>query len=75
MVTSWCQDVPFEEHLANLRMVFERLREAKLKLSPGKCNLFQLKVGYLDHMIILSVDGISINLRKIEAVSIHGLHL
>ena len=58
----------FEEHLANLRTVFERVRKAKLKLSPGKCNLFQLKVGYLGH--ILSADGISTDPRKIEAVSI-----
>ena len=57
----------FEEHLANLRMVFERLRTAKLKLLPGKCDLFQLRVGYLAH--ILSANGISTDPRKIEAVS------
>jgi hypothetical protein len=28
----------FENHLANLREVFERLKEAHLKLSPKKCN-------------------------------------
>jgi hypothetical protein len=26
----------FQEHLLNLRKVFERLREARLKLNPGK---------------------------------------
>ena len=57
----------FEEHLANLRMVFERLHIAKLKLSPGKCDLFQLRVGYLGH--ILSESGISTDPGKIEAVS------
>ena len=57
----------FEEHLANLRMVFERLRTAKLKLSPGKCDLFQPRVGYLGH--ILSANGISTDPRKTEAVS------
>ena len=31
----------FESHLANLREVFERLKEAHLKLSPKKCHLFQ----------------------------------
>ena len=44
----------FEEHLANLRMVFERLRNAKLKLSPAKCDPFQSRVSYLGH--ILSVN-------------------
>ena len=62
----------FEEHLTNLRTVFERLRIAKLKLSPGKCNLFQPKVGYLGH--ILSAEGISTDPRKIEAVSTWSPH-
>jgi hypothetical protein len=57
----------FEEHLCNVRMVLERLREAKLKLSPGKCYLFQSQVGYLGH--ILSANGICTDPRKIEAVS------
>jgi hypothetical protein len=30
----------FENHLANLREVFERLKEAHLKLSPKKCHFF-----------------------------------
>jgi hypothetical protein len=30
----------FENHLANLRELFERLKEAHLKLSPKKCHFF-----------------------------------
>ena len=31
----------FQEQLDNLRKVFQRLREAHLKLNPAKCQLFQ----------------------------------
>jgi hypothetical protein len=34
----------FENHLANLREVFERLNEAQVKLSPKKCHFFKTKV-------------------------------
>ena len=33
----------FDEHLCNLQAVFERLRQAGLKLHPRKCHLLQLK--------------------------------
>jgi hypothetical protein len=42
----------FQEHLLNLRKVFERFREARLKLNPGKCQLLQKKSstsGILSH--------------------------
>jgi hypothetical protein len=35
----------FQEHLLNLRKVFQRLREARLKLNPEKCQLFRRKYG------------------------------
>ena len=56
----------FSQHIANLRQVFERLRKAKLKLSPKKCILFQRKVQYLGHVV--SEEGISPDPGKIEAV-------
>jgi len=34
----------FENHFANLREVFERLKEAQVKLSPKKCHFFKTKV-------------------------------
>ena len=34
----------FEQQIDNLQMVFQRLKEANLKLNPKKCNLFQREV-------------------------------
>ena len=62
----------FEEALENLQLVFQRLREANLKLKPKKCFLFQPKVTYLGH--VGSESGISCDPAKIEAVEI-GQHL
>ena len=39
----------WEEHLARLREVFERLRHAKLKLGAAKCTFAAKEVSYLGH--------------------------
>ena len=57
----------FDDHVKNLSLVFDRLREAKLKLSPKKCNLFQSEVSFLGH--IVSREGISTDPKKISAVA------
>ena len=44
-----------EEEIQRLRVVFERLRKAGLKLKPSKCSLFQQSVKYLGH--IVSTEG------------------
>ena len=41
----------FEEHLSNLELVFDRLREAKLRLQPVKCKLCKKKVNFLGHSV------------------------
>ena len=56
----------FDEHIENLDKVFERLREAKLKLSPQKCVLFQKQVSFLGHTI--SENGVSTDPKKIQDV-------
>ena len=56
----------FPQQITNLHLVFERLRKAKLKLSPKKCVLFQRKVKYLGHVV--SKEGISPDPVKVEAV-------
>jgi hypothetical protein len=52
------------QELDNLRKVFQRIREARLKLNPGKCQLFQ-EVRYLGHV---SASGIATDPEKLEAV-------
>lgn len=56
----------FDQALENLQLVFQRLREANLKLKPKKCFLFQPKVTYLGHVV--SEDGITCDPAKVEAV-------
>jgi hypothetical protein len=57
----------FNDHLINLRTVFQRIREAKLKLAPPKYILLQPKVSYLGHVI--SGEGISTDPKKVQAIS------
>jgi hypothetical protein len=56
----------FEKHLVNSRKVFQRFREARLKLNPEKCQLLQKEVRYLGH--IVSPERISTDPEKLEAV-------
>ena len=56
----------FENQILYLKQVFERLRQANLKLSPKKCHLFKHKVAFLGH--IVSDEGISTNPEKVETV-------
>ena len=41
----------WEEHLARLRKVFERLRHAKLKFGAAKCTFAAKEVSYLGHRV------------------------
>jgi hypothetical protein len=56
----------FESALENLTEVFERLRQANLKLKPSKCKFFQKQVSFLGHVI--SEKGVSCDPKKISAV-------
>ena len=56
-----------ETHVQALRAVFQRLRDANLKLSPKKCFVAKKSVKYLGH--IVSQDGIRVNPDKTTAVS------
>lgn len=53
-------------HLARLEQLFQRLREAHLKLKPSKCNVFQRRVSFLGYTV--SGEGISTDPSKIDAV-------
>jgi predicted aspartyl protease len=54
------------EELERLKVVFERLRAANLKLKPKKCHLFQKQVTYLGH--IVSEHGVGTDPDKVKAV-------
>lgn len=56
----------FPQHLANLTQVFDRLREAGLKLQPRKCCLCSQHVEFLGHVV--SPEGVSTDPKKIEKV-------
>ena len=40
-----------ESHLQHMKVLFQRLREADLKLKDSKCNYFKTHVQYLGHLV------------------------
>ena len=57
----------FEEHLQHLAALFDKLKEANLKLKPTKCRFAAKEVKFLGH--VLSKDGIAVDTSKTDAVS------
>lgn len=57
----------FEAEKDRLCKVLQRLRNAGLKLSPKKCNLFQQSVKFLGHVV--SGEGLSTDPEKTRAVA------
>ena len=55
-----------KEHLERLRGVFQKMREAGLKLKPSKCEFFRDRIAYLGH--IVSKVGIETDPKKIMDV-------
>ena len=55
-----------EEHLVNLRRLFERLRKYQLRLNPAKCT-FRVKSGKLLGFII-SKKGIEVDPKKVKVI-------
>ena len=57
----------FEDHIRCLRLAFDRLRAAGLKLKPSKCRYFSKEVaGFLEHCV--PSDGIKTDPAKVKAV-------
>jgi hypothetical protein len=56
----------FDQAFENLKLVFDRFRQANLKLNPFKCHIFQHAVSFLDHSV--SDKVIKCDPKKIEAV-------
>ena len=57
-------DVP--THLVHMRQLFQRLRQADLKLNREKCNFFKSHIQYLGHLI--SGEGIKPLPEKLESI-------
>ena len=57
----------FEQHVERLTAVLDRLKEANLKLNPGKCHLFQEEVKFLGS--IVSRHGVSPDPEKVRTVA------
>ena len=57
-------DVP--THLVHIRQLFQRLREADLKLNREKCNFFKSHIQYLGH--IISGEGIKPLPEKLDSI-------
>ena len=55
-----------ETHLKHLRVLFERLRSADLKLKEVKCNFLKKHIQYLGH--IISGEGIAPVQEKLESI-------
>ena len=55
-----------EEHLQHLEIIFQRLREAGLKLQWSKCSFMKLHIEYLGHLI--SENGIEPMPGKLSAI-------
>ena len=54
------------KYYMNLEKVFQRLREAHLKLKPQKSHFFQCQVLFLGH--IVHEDGISTDPAKVQKI-------
>lgn len=55
-----------EESLERLEMVFRRLKDHNLKLSPSKCRFLRKSVKFLGH--IVSEEGVASDPAKIDAI-------
>ena len=55
-----------EEHLHQLRLDFQKISEAGLKLKPSKCEFFRTRLEYLGH--IVSKKGIETSPKKVQVI-------
>ena len=57
----------YDEHLRDIARVFQRLRNANLRVKLSKCSFFTKEVKFLGWMV--TADGLSTDPKKIEAVN------
>ena len=58
-----------ERHCEHLAEIFDRFRQAKLRLNPTKCKFALAKVVYLGH--VFRTDGISVDESKVSVIKTH----
>ena len=56
-----------EEHLEQMRVVFDRFREHGLKLKPSKCEVFKTEINYLAHHV--SKRGVLPSKKNLKAIA------
>lgn len=56
----------FEQMITRLKLMFDRLKQAGLKLKPKKCELFAKEVFFLGH--VLTQEGIATDPEKIRSI-------
>ena len=56
----------YEEHVVRLKEVFQRFKDANLKINPLKCEFFRSHVPFLGHVV--SRDGVQVDPAKTSAV-------
>ena len=60
------KDASENDHLEHLKLIFEKIREAGLKLKLSKCKFFKRHLQYLGHLI--SGEGIYLLKEKAETI-------
>lgn len=55
-----------QEHLSSIKTIFNRLRQANLKIQIDKCNFLSKETEFLGH--VLTIDGIKPNPKKISDI-------
>ena len=55
-----------EEHLHHIKLVLEKIRTARLKIRPDKCDWFQSQIVFLGHTI--SAKGITTNKHNVKKI-------
>ncbi|OXA47645.1 Retrovirus-related Pol polyprotein from transposon opus [Folsomia candida] len=61
-----CRSLTFEEHLVHIRLVFERLREARLSINLEKSHFAKRELSFLGHLITQS--GLVRQPEKVRAI-------
>ena len=57
----------FNEHMRHLQMVFDKFRQAKLRMNGKKCKFAVTQVKYLGH--ILSGSGVAVDPSKFDLIT------